>query len=386
MASGWVVSALVVGLPIYLRLPSHIRSALMLCVVVPYLICLAVVLAAEPMEARLLVKQYMDSSLGVPVPEKVYGDDCMTWDAVVQMMDLFVIAHTFGWLCSTVVMRNWKLAFLMSVVDEVVEFTFACHHPNFAECWWDHLFDVVCNLVGALAGAWLCVALGRNLVHWFSGTLSHVEKAMAVAHILVTRIFLFLCIFGVRWALWIPDSHPFNVLHPFMYLLLVERVVEEHFVPPTQGGWRVRWWLLLCSSGCFMGMGLIVKHGYFGQCMLEQPLVVVAIAVTVLTAGLTVVFLVVSRACQPSVIEDCDMDAVRALRLRKHAATKAAAAAGVPALGSETNGVCHGSDSDSDSDGSSDSSDGESMSYPQRNGGRTTPANGVGMRLRSRHV
>lgn len=36
-------------------------------------------------------------------------------------IDLFVVAHTAGWVVSTTTVRCWRMAFLMGVVDELVE-------------------------------------------------------------------------------------------------------------------------------------------------------------------------------------------------------------------------------------------------------------------------
>ncbi|KAJ3000727.1 hypothetical protein HDV02_003529 [Globomyces sp. JEL0801] len=70
---------------------------------VAYEMCLVIVLFQNKDHARQLFK-FIDPTLGVPLPEKSYGDACeLTWTNVWDQTDIFVLAHTFGWFAKALV-------------------------------------------------------------------------------------------------------------------------------------------------------------------------------------------------------------------------------------------------------------------------------------------
>jgi phosphatidylserine synthase 2 len=77
------------------------------------------------------------------------------------LFDIFVLPHAFGWICGQLLLRNWKMSWLLSIAFEFYELTFAHWLRNFDECWWDHvLVDVlICNAFGIYVG-------GRLLERW----------------------------------------------------------------------------------------------------------------------------------------------------------------------------------------------------------------------------
>jgi len=54
-------------------------------------------------------------------------------------MDLFVPLHLFGWWCKTLLLRDWWLCWVISLMFEILEYTLEHQLPNFSECWWDHV-------------------------------------------------------------------------------------------------------------------------------------------------------------------------------------------------------------------------------------------------------
>ena len=54
-------------------------------------------------------------------------------------MDLFVPLHFFGWWCKTLLLRDWWLCWVISIMFEILEYTLEHQLPNFSECWWDHV-------------------------------------------------------------------------------------------------------------------------------------------------------------------------------------------------------------------------------------------------------
>lgn len=98
-------------------------------------------------DARLLLK-HIDPTLGEKLEEKSYGGNCRIYDPDVPMdpfhnvwdkFDLFVPMHFFGWWLKTLVLRDWWICTVISIMFEVLEYTLEHQLPNFSECWWDHV-------------------------------------------------------------------------------------------------------------------------------------------------------------------------------------------------------------------------------------------------------
>lgn len=112
---------------------------------------------------------YLDPSLGVPLPERSYADDCrLRWSSISKQLDIFIAAHIFGWYAKTLVLRDHWLCWIISVMFEVMEYSLQHQLPNFAECWWDHwILDVfTCNWLGIWAGMKTCEYLSLKTYNW----------------------------------------------------------------------------------------------------------------------------------------------------------------------------------------------------------------------------
>ncbi|XP_026192518.1 CDP-diacylglycerol--serine O-phosphatidyltransferase 2 [Cyclospora cayetanensis] len=101
---------------------------------------------------------WLDPSTGIPLEERNYAEGCNSWAAVLDKLDIFVLAHFFGWLVKAMVIRDTWLLWILSVLFEWMEISFRHILPNFWECWWDHvLLDILgCNFLGICAGLFLC--------------------------------------------------------------------------------------------------------------------------------------------------------------------------------------------------------------------------------------
>lgn len=110
--------------------------------------------------------------LGRRLEEKSYGNACLIYDPsmpedpfhnVWSKLDMFVPTHFFGWWLKTIVLRDWWLCTVISIMFEILEYTlevslvgregtldkriYICFFfkfwqhqlPNFSECWWDHV-------------------------------------------------------------------------------------------------------------------------------------------------------------------------------------------------------------------------------------------------------
>ena len=100
-----------------------------------------------PDDARKLLK-HIDPNLGKPLEEKDYGGNCLLYDPdhpsdplhnIWDKMDVFVPTHFFGWWLKTLMIRDWWLCTVLSVMFEFMEYTLEHQLPNFSECWWDHV-------------------------------------------------------------------------------------------------------------------------------------------------------------------------------------------------------------------------------------------------------
>ncbi|KAG0022720.1 AAA ATPase midasin [Entomortierella chlamydospora] len=128
-----------------LRRPHPALWRVVLSIGVVYQLFLVFLLFQNKHDARLFFK-YLDPSLGMPLPEKSYGDACeLTYDNVVsQVFDEFVLAHAIGWFCKALILRDYTFCWILSVMFEVMEYSLSHQLNNFDECWWDHF--LVCEL------------------------------------------------------------------------------------------------------------------------------------------------------------------------------------------------------------------------------------------------
>lgn len=114
---------------------------------------------------------WIDASLGVQLPEKSYADECsLTWDNLMDKLDMFVPAHLFGWVAKALILRDVWLCWVVSIMFEVMEYSLEFQLPNFGECWWDHwVLDVlICNWAGIAIGMWICRCLALKTYCWRS--------------------------------------------------------------------------------------------------------------------------------------------------------------------------------------------------------------------------
>lgn len=117
--------------------------------------------------------RHLFPELGVDPQERSYGGDCrlwlrdegrVNWKPIKEtLFDEFVIAHTIGWWCKALILRDYTLLWALSIGFELMELTFSHMLPNFNECWWDSwILDVaMCNAIGIYTGM-----QGGDHCHW----------------------------------------------------------------------------------------------------------------------------------------------------------------------------------------------------------------------------
>ncbi|KAI9227441.1 MAG: phosphatidyl serine synthase-domain-containing protein [Piptocephalis tieghemiana] len=214
-----------------------------------YQMALTILLFQNKADGRRLMT-YLDPSLGSPLPERSYADNCtLTWDVMIDQMDAFVLAHSIGWFCKSLILRDYWFCWILSVLFEVMEYSLEHQLPNFSECWWDHwILDVlVCNWLGIYLGMKTCEYFEMKQYSWrgikdiptYKGklrrsvqqftphswtkfewrALENWRNYFGVIGLLFTALVCELNAFYLKYLLWIPPVHWINVLRLVIFFL-----------------------------------------------------------------------------------------------------------------------------------------------------------------------
>jgi phosphatidylserine synthase 2 len=198
-----------------------------------------------------------------PHNSKSYASDCRVYTPgdpggpfarVTEAIDLFVVAHFVGWWAKAVMLRDWRLAWSLSVLWELVEMSLQGVLPNFAECWWDHwvLDFLVCNGLGIVAGMATVRLLALYEFDW-SGreAASPLPRNPLRQAARLLRQFAPINFVRYEWGLF--DSFR-NLLAAFSLVALLE-VVELNafflkfvlYLPPENplNAWRLAFWFAM---------------------------------------------------------------------------------------------------------------------------------------------
>ncbi|XP_074656440.1 phosphatidylserine synthase 1-like isoform X2 [Tubulanus polymorphus] len=98
------------------------------------------------------------------------GQCALTFENVWPCLDIFIVAHFFGWALKAILIRHYGICWTISITWEVTELAFMHLLPNFAECWWDQLIlDVlIFNGLGIWFGMYICHKMELRNLHWES--------------------------------------------------------------------------------------------------------------------------------------------------------------------------------------------------------------------------
>ncbi|TFK52386.1 phosphatidylserine synthase 2 [Heliocybe sulcata] len=123
-----------------------------------YELALVFILFQDLSSARKMMT-YIDPSLGRPLPEKNYAENCeFTLENIWNAVDIFCLAHALGWFGKALILRDYWFCWILSIAFELAEYSLQHQLPNFGECWWDHwILDVlICNWLGLYLGMKTC--------------------------------------------------------------------------------------------------------------------------------------------------------------------------------------------------------------------------------------
>ncbi|XP_064634708.1 phosphatidylserine synthase 2-like isoform X2 [Lineus longissimus] len=218
---------------------------LVLCLSIVYELLLIFLLFQSVHDARQLLTNF-DADLGKPLPEKDYGGTCIIYEPghpngpfhnVWDKMDGFVVCHFIGWWAKTLILRDYWLCTVMSVMFEILEYTLEHQLPNFSECWWDHwIMDaLICNGLGIYFGMKTLTYLSMKPYHWqglwnihsYRGKLRRLalqfspyswmdfdwrptdslKRWLALVGVICVFLLAELNTFYLKFVLWIPPPH-----------------------------------------------------------------------------------------------------------------------------------------------------------------------------------
>ncbi|XP_064600429.1 phosphatidylserine synthase 2-like [Liolophura sinensis] len=249
-----------------LKRPHPAFWRLTLCLSIVYELALVFLLFQTVDHARHLMKHF-DENLGKPLPEKDYGGNCYLYDPshedpfhnIKDKMDGFVVVHFFGWWLKTLILRDWWLCTVISIMFEILEYTLEHQLPNFSECWWDHwIMDaLVCNGLGIFLGMKTLRYLSMKPYHWrgmwnirsYKGRFMRVAAQFTpyswtdfdwrptsslkrwLAMLGVISIFLLaeLNTFYLKFVLWIPPEHYLCLGRLVLFLFWGAAAMRETF-------------------------------------------------------------------------------------------------------------------------------------------------------------
>lgn len=249
------------------RRPHPALWRFVFCVSIVYELALIFILFQHPDDARTLLK-HIDKDLGKPLAERDYGGNCLIYDPDVpedpwhnfwDKLDIFVPTHFIGWWVKTLMLRDWWLCSVISIMFEVLEYTLEHQLPNFSECWWDHwiLDALICNGLGIYFGMKTLQYLSMKPYHWrglwniptYTGKLRRIaaqfgphswidfdwkptitlSRWLSVLGIIFIFLVTELNTFYLKFVLWLEPPHVLNLLRLILIVLAGAVAIRETF-------------------------------------------------------------------------------------------------------------------------------------------------------------
>eukprot|EP00697_Spironema_sp_BW2_P007767 gnl/Spiro4/22142_TR10903_c0_g1_i1.p1 gnl/Spiro4/22142_TR10903_c0_g1~~gnl/Spiro4/22142_TR10903_c0_g1_i1.p1 ORF type:complete len:461 (-),score=94.21 gnl/Spiro4/22142_TR10903_c0_g1_i1:60-1355(-) len=269
-------------------------------VIVIYVLVLVFVLYQSVDDVRFFLT-YLDPTLNQPLPEKDYAANCDVYtphdphsyfkNVSECLFDRFVPAHFLGWWIKALVIRDPYMCWFLSILFELMEITFSHMLPNFKECWWDSIvLDILlCNGGGIICGGFTLQFLAAKQYNWVglsqipnvSGKIKRVLSQFSPENwtvfkwdifksanrfasfwiLVLTATVLDLNAFFLKYILWIPYTHEFNVYRLWLWAVIAAMGVRQYYdyiigVTPTMG--QVTW---LACAGILLEFLICIKMG-----------------------------------------------------------------------------------------------------------------------------
>jgi hypothetical protein len=163
------------------------------------------------MDSANLMHKQTGPTFASPLPPTREGIKDCSWPTAGRMLEEFTEVYSFlhfvNWFVAGACMENAILAWVASLLDEIVEIMNGDLIPTYKECWFDHIgSDLLgCNLLGVLGGAWFSRRfLKRNRPPYTVDRFGYWDCAMLG----VLHVSLFNFGFSMKHALKLEASHP----------------------------------------------------------------------------------------------------------------------------------------------------------------------------------
>ncbi|KAF4678274.1 hypothetical protein FOL47_000001 [Perkinsus chesapeaki] len=271
-----VVSLSVAYLPDHgvFKRPFKAVWRVMLGLALSYSIFLSYLLINYNREDAIHFLVWLDPSLGKPLPEKNYADNCELWDSSAanplhnlwDRVDIFIACHLFGWMWKTIIIRDAALVWYLSILFEFIEISFRHLLPNFYECWWDSLLlDVLgCNALGIWLGMKVVRKLGLEEYDWGfprGGWWSNHRKLLVFLFMTIFVELLDTTLFFIKFELWMPTSHWILISRTFFWAFYAPPCTTELY-KVLQG--KLESFPIYLTVGTIiqcLELGLCIKYG-----------------------------------------------------------------------------------------------------------------------------
>ena len=296
--------------------------------------------------ARKFFKLF-DDSLGKPLPERNYADDCRIYtpdkpfpfqNVKENLLDVFIFAHFLGWWFKTLIFRDIKLCIFLSSTFELLEIGFKHWLINFKECWWDSIIlDVLgCNILGIYFGhltikylsmkkiTWVnerknkrCVAFLRifNLFRPLEWTqynwimFDSVKNYLALCFIIVLNHSMDLTYFFLKYLLWIPPPHYICLFRVYLLgclSILAVREFYEFIVSKYDTRLGPGFWLISVIGSIELALCIKFGNQVFITPTPLMPKVLLSVAITVFIALL--IYVIIKEYREPKNLQEKKFD------------------------------------------------------------------------------
>jgi len=239
-----------------------------------YLGLLVFLLFQRAEDARYLFT-YVDPNLGqeLPMHNENYDRDCsLSYENVNHIVDFYFWAHFFNWLAAAIIVKDYYVLHIWSILDELIELSLKSIRPNFAECWWDSLIlDILlANTLGIFVGMKLIRVCRSMEYDWLGrkGKKSIKDWEVWREHRYFQGFTLFLVFvslnfvsgFTVPNSVWIPPNHWTNVIRLVIWFTVGALGFRETYDDMRTWGTKLRaekqifaqhrWlaWMMLCCE------------------------------------------------------------------------------------------------------------------------------------------